>query len=319
MIATVDLRSGDAAARLDDAIRRDGFVQLVGHGLDEAVGDALWAGMDELFALPREVKAHYVVDDPTANRGWRERGSEALSYSLGEASPPDLFESFNVGHDDRVAADTADLMAPTPWPGEAPSFTAAIRAYLAEMVRLSAHLDEVLGGLIGVDDLAARSGRGPDTMACIRYEREASDGEVLPGQQRMGAHSDYTTFTILRADPVPGLEILGNDGSWVPVIPEPGALLLNVGDVLAMWTNDTWPSTLHRVPPPPGNGAALRRSVAYFHYPDLDVEVAPLAAYAPNGSDYAPTTVRDHLAARLLGPKQHRPSTSTGTLAGRRI
>jgi isopenicillin N synthase-like dioxygenase len=316
-IDTVDLSDQDAPAALDRALRKDGFVQLVGHGLPANVANGLWTAMEEFFALPFETKSEYVVDDAAANRGYRQRGSEALSYSLGEASPPDLFESFNSGHDARAGAHR--LIQATPWPTEASGFTAATRRYLDAMAELAARLDQMIGAIIGVDDLADRSTAGPDTMACIRYERLDDEVAPAPGQKRMGAHSDYTTFTILRADPVPGLEILGSDG-WKPIVPDVDSLLLNVGDLLAMWTDDAWPSTVHRVPlHGDGTDPVLRRSVAYFHYPDLDVAVEPLPAFRRPDSTYRSVTVAEHLGARLIGPKRHAPSTGTSTLSDRTI
>jgi isopenicillin N synthase-like dioxygenase len=321
-IDTVDLNSADTPERLDAALRKDGFVQLVGHGLPDEVADELWSGMDEFFALPTDVKTGYVVDDAAANRGYRQRGSEALSYSMGEESPPDLFESFNSGHDARAGTDR--LIQQTPWPAEAPNFVAATNRYLSEMAALSVRLDAIFGEIIGLPDLAERSTAGPDTMACIRYERRSDETTPQPGQKRMGAHSDYTTFTILRADPVPGLEILtsGTEPAerWKSVIPDPGALLLNVGDLLAIWTDDAWPSTVHRVPLR-GDGAdpVLRRSVAYFHYPDLDISVEPLDAFRRAQTRYSPVTVAEHLAARLIGPKRHAPSAGTNTVGDRRL
>ena len=273
--------------------------------------------MEEFFALPFATKAKYVVDDAAANRGYRQRGSEALSYSLGAASPPDLFESFNSGHDDRAGRHR--LIQATPWPTEAPTFAQATRRYLDAMADLARRLDQMIGDIIGIDDLAGRSTAGPDTMACIRYERLDDEAAPAPGQKRMGAHSDYTTFTILRADPVPGLEILGSDG-WKPIVPDVDALLLNVGDLLAMWTDDVWPSTVHRVPlHGDGTDPVLRRSVAYFHYPDLDVAIEPLPVFRRPDSTYRSVTVADHLGARLIGPKRHAPSAGTSTLSDRTI
>ncbi len=67
----------------------------------------------------------------------------------------------------------------------------------------------------------------------------------------MGAHTDYGIVTVLWADPdIRGLQILDEEGAWHDVIPSPGALLVNLGDLLARWTNDRWISTLHRVLPP---------------------------------------------------------------------
>jgi isopenicillin N synthase-like dioxygenase len=77
---------------------------------------------------------------------------------------------------------------------------------------------------------------------------EASDGELTG----MGEHTDYGIVTVLWADRVPGLQVLGADRVWHDVLPEPGALLVNVGDLTARWTNERWLSTLHRVKPPGG-------------------------------------------------------------------
>ena len=313
MLPVVDLGSGDAAEQLASGLRSLGFVQLVNHGADPSTGTGLRAACDRFFALEAETKRQFTHPAPEANRGFRAKGSEALSYSLGEPSPPDLFESFNAADDGRVG--DHPLMAQTPWPDEvADGFSTAAHGWLSEMAGLSRRLDALIGETLGTD-LAECSDRGPDTMACIDY-RPGPDGTetALPDQQRMGAHSDYTTFTILDADPVPGLQIVTDTG-WVDVIPDPDALLLNVGDLLAMLTSDTWPSTLHRVVPMQAGAAPVRRSVAYFHYPNLDVEIAPLPAFGE--ARYAPVTVADHLLGKLTAPKTHEPATGASTAAGR--
>ncbi|MEZ5342529.1 MAG: 2OG-Fe(II) oxygenase family protein [Acidimicrobiales bacterium] len=192
-------------------------------------------------------------------------------------------------------------------------------SYLDEMVALSQRLDEAFAELLGLPNLAARSRNGPDAMACLRYQRGDDERSAAPNQQRMGAHSDYTSFTILNTDAVAGLQILSG-GAWLGVEPVEGAPLLNVGDLFAMWTNDVWPSTLHRVPlRGDGSDAALRRSVAYFHYTDLDVAVAPLDDRTVGPPRYEPVTVRDHLAAKLVGPKIGRKSQGAITLGDRTL
>ncbi|MCL4135244.1 UNVERIFIED_CONTAM: hypothetical protein GTU68_056212 [Idotea baltica] len=134
----------------------------------------------------------------------------------------------------------------------------------------------------------------------------------------MGAHTDYTTYTLLYADPVPGLQIIGPSGDWIDVIPQPGSLLMNVGDLLAMWTNDRWPSTLHRVIPMAQGGAARRRSVAWFHYPDLDTTVAPLSGFiGDDGAHYPAVRVDDHVRGKLGSPKTLSDPTSASTVQNR--
>jgi len=319
-VPVIDLSHDDAASALVDAFATVGFAELAGHGVSESAHASLRDQCDQFFALPVEDKLRYVHPAPEANRGFRAKGSEALSYSLGEASPPDLFESFNCASSRRASDDP--LMQPTPWPDDTvPRFEAAAHVWLAEMEQLASRLDTMLRDALGFD-LAAISQAGPDTMACIDYRPgPGGDEPTVKGQQRMGAHSDYTTFTILAADPVPGLEIVGPSGSWMPVIAAPGNLLVNVGDVLAMLTNDQWPSTLHRVVPMAAGAAPRRRSIAYFHYPDLDVLVEPQPRFIITGeqSHYLPATVADHLLGKLTAPKTRDPATSASTVAGRTL
>ena len=103
------------------------------------------------------------------------------------------------------------------------------------------------------------------------------------------------------------------------MIPAAGNLLMNVGDLLAIWTNDAWPSTLHRVVPMALGAAERRRSVAWFHYPDPDVVVTPLPAFVGDGaSRYGATRVDDHVQGNSA-PEDRRGSTSASTIADRPV
>jgi isopenicillin N synthase-like dioxygenase len=75
----------------------------------------------------------------------------------------------------------------------------------------------------------------------------------------------------------------------------PGAYIVNIGDLMARWTNDTWVSTLHRVVNPPADaGAAARRlSLVFFHNPNFDARIESLVAGQP--AKYPPTTSGEHL------------------------
>ena len=99
-------------------------------------------------------------------------------------------------------------------------------------------------------------------MRTIRYERRADEADLLPGQQRMGAHTDYGIVTVLYAEPVAGLQIVAPDGEWIDVIPDDDAMVINLGDLTAQWTNDLWRSTVHRVVPPPASLAGRRCGAA---------------------------------------------------------
>jgi isopenicillin N synthase-like dioxygenase len=112
---------------------------------------------------------------------------------------------------------------------------------------------------------------------------------------------------VLWADAVPGLEILRPDGTWHPVLPAPGALLINLGDLLARWSNDRWLSTMHRVVPPRDAQGRLtrRRSAAYFHDGNAAAVISTLepCLCADGSSSYGSVTVGEHLAQKLGGSR----------------
>lgn len=319
-VDTVDLASRTAAADFERAIRATGFVQLVGHDLDSVRRQSCYDAIGSFFELDPEVKSHYIHPDSAANRGYRAKGSEALAYSLGKESPPDLFESFNAAPE---PTEPTLLQQATPWPdGEIAGFSDAVLAHYAELAALANRIDTMIDGLLGIDWLADRSGAGTDMLASIKYS-PGPDGteQTVEGQQRMGAHTDYSAFTILDADPLPGLQLVSPDNEWVDVIPDEEAVLLNIGDMLAVMTNNEWPSTLHRVVPMSKGAAPFRRSAAFFHYPNLDVEVATLDSFVTDDrpASYEPLVVGEHLMDKLLAPKDKVRSTGTNTTAGREI
>jgi isopenicillin N synthase-like dioxygenase len=135
----------------------------------------------------------------------------------------------------------------------------------------------------------------------------------------MGDHTDYGIFTILLADAVPGLQIVGPDGAWHDVTPHDGNIVVNLGDALAIWTNDRWRSTLHRVVPPEHDGPALRRSFAFFHDGNVDtvIECLPSCTGPDRPARYAPTTIRQHLLDKVLSARTQTLATATQTTGGR--
>ena len=89
-------------------------------------------------------------------------------------------------------------------------------------------------------------------------------------------------------------------------MPDPGALLVNLGDLTARWTNERWLSTLHRVKPPVVDGRIeRRRSAAFFHDGDLDalIETIPTCLAPGEAPAYPPITVGEHLTAKLAGSR----------------
>lgn len=320
---TADDRAAVARA-IDAAAREFGFFKIVGHRLPQPSIDAMIAASSEFFALPTEIKQQYTPSDPAVNRGYAARGTEALSYSIGIDTPPDLFEAFNIGEDvvdytdPFYAAHQHGVFAPNIWPDTPADFRSALVEYFRSARRLALTLTEMFAVALGLPDgwFSPYVDRSTTTMRTIRYERRSDEDDPLPGQQRMGAHTDYGIVTVLYAEAVAGLQIVGPDGEWIDVLPADDALVINLGDLTAQWTNDQWRSTVHRVVPPRrGSGSAVRRSAAFFLDGNWDavVECLPTCCSASNPPKYPPVTAGDHLIAKLMGPRLLRPSDAVDT------
>ncbi len=312
-------RTGDPAERaaiaieVDRACREIGFFQVSGHAIDSATIDAALAAMDSFFALDRPAKDACLPPGPEINRGYAPSGSEGLSYTLGLDTPPDLLEAFIVGpdhpdlDDPAVAGERDGVFAPNLWPTGLAGFREPIAAYFDAASALAHDLAEIAAVALGLDPsyFDPFLTHSTETMRLNFYERAAGAPAPLPDQSRLGAHTDYGVLTVLYADPVPGLELLDRDGRWHGVVPAPGAFIVNLGDLLAQWTNDRWRSSLHRVVPPPATsaGPARRRSLAFFldgnH--DARIECLPTCTSADRPARYAPILAGEHLAAKVLG------------------
>ena len=196
--------------------------------------------------------------------------TESLARSRGVDAPPDIKESFNGGPV-RAPAGLADpealgfCFAPTIWPEAPDGFRAAWRAYYAAMENLAARIMRALAVALNLpEDFFAPFLSAPvSALRALNYPALAAPPK--PGQIRAGAHTDYGSLTILLPQAGSrGLEILAPDGDWIEVLPHPGAFIVNIGDLMARWTNDRWTSTLHRVVIPAGGGGNAASPSPFF-------------------------------------------------------
>ncbi|MDZ7928732.1 2-oxoglutarate and iron-dependent oxygenase domain-containing protein [Rhodococcus sp. NPDC076796] len=286
------------AADIDYACSTVGFMQILGHGVPEDTVAALASAMDSFFGLDSAAKRAYICP-PERNRGYTAPKSESLSLSLGVESASgmnDWFEAFNVGTGE-----------PNIWPHSA-GFQRAVEEYFTEAARVARTLTTVFADALDVSPnvFSDITDRSLDTLRMNNYALEP--GLCVPDTELTGMseHTDYGLVTVLWADRVPGLQVLGTDRRWHDVQPVEGALLVNLGDLTARLTNDRWMSTLHRVRPPITDGTIQRRrSAAFFHDGNLDAVIAPLPSCIEPGdvARYEPVTVAEHIHAKLAGSR----------------
>ena len=212
-----------------------GFFVVVDHGLDDEL-DAAFAAARRFFALPSEAKERsaMVGNDGYAGIGSRRSGGKEM-LDIGLAS----FER---------------------WP-DLEGFRAAIERYQAAALEVAHGLLRTVALGLDLDDgfFAQRMRRPQCFLRLLRYPPTPA------GVVTTGGHTDYGAITLLATDGRPGLEVRRRDGTWLPVEAPAGSLVVNLGDLLARWTNDRYVSTPHRVV---SAGGAERLSIPFFVNPD---------------------------------------------------
>ncbi|MFD6676691.1 isopenicillin N synthase family dioxygenase [Rhodococcus zopfii] len=319
-----DSERARVARQVDDACRRVGFIQIVGHGIPGEVVGGLTGAMDDFFGLPLDDKKSYRVEG--ANRGYSPPKSESLSLSLGVESATrmnDFFEAFNVGVEARSFPEL-DLSESdygiNLWPG-VEGFEPRVRRYFGEASRVARTLTRIFADALGQnpDFFDTLTDHSIDVLRMNNYALPEGTVTLDGDLTGMGEHTDFGIVTVLWADIVAGLQVLGGDGVWHDVAPREGALLVNLGDLTARLTNDRWRSTLHRVKPPIVDGTiARRRSAAFFHDGNVDAVVATLPGFVDAGEDaYEPIIIRDHIKAKLAGSRHGKANTAAVREAAR--
>lgn len=299
------------AAEFDHAARRWGFLIVAGHGVNPALMRDMKAETYAFFDLTTEEKLRVDARARPGGRGYYRLESKSHARTRGDAAAPgDLRETYFAGAEpiaDDPATHTPEAarhFAANAWPDIPARMQTLWQDYDAACRDASAEMLRVCARALGLDEawFDDKLTRPISTLTAQHYP--AQSAPPAPGQVRSGAHTDFGTLTLLMTEDRPGgLQVLGRDNEWHDIRPVPGAYIVNLGDMMARWTNDRWRSALHRVvnPPPESGSAARRLSIVYFQTPNHDATIAcvPTCQGADEPARYAPILAGDHLAEKL--------------------
>lgn len=317
-VAVIDLsyaRMGGAEARrrtaraIDGACSTLGFLAITGHGVEQALIDDVVESARRFFHLERDEKDRVAPPGPHDFRGYLGRDTTSLAATLGDETPPDLCESFNIsGFDDPVVRARATvegyeaIFRENLWPERPPELRGAFEAYYAALEELCRSLLPLVALALDLPEDWFGDKFADHTSLLLANWYPPVSGELPAGQLRRGAHTDYGAFTVIAVEQIPGLQI-SVEGVWhdVPLIP--GAFVVNLGDLMARWTNDRWVSTLHRVVVPDGPDAARDRvSVPFFFQPAFGalIETIPTTVTADRPQHYEPVVAGEWITAKSM-------------------
>lgn len=282
------------AHALGASFERHGFAVIADPGLDVGLAQAMLANAQVLFALPDAAKLRYRIDGGAGQRGYTPFAVETAK----DAASPDLKEFWHVGRQtDRPLGHLLDNV----WPAEVPSFREHALALFAAFESLGGRVLHAIDSHLGLagDLLESATRDGNSVLRLLRYPPADFTGPSL----RAGPHEDINAITLLLGAEEAGLEILDRDGTWLAINPPAGAVVVNIGDMLARLTNDVLPSTTHRVvnPTPERRGVARYSMPFFLHFrSDFLIETLPQCVTAEHPNRYpVPITAGDFLEQRL--------------------
>jgi isopenicillin N synthase-like dioxygenase len=323
----IDLRDPSAPELIDAACRTVGFFQVVGHGIPTALFDLVFDVADQFFQQPLPAKLAWASGEAEIERGYSAKGTEGLSYSLGLEQPPDLFEALTFGPDDVPQDDPGyfthlhNQFAPNIWPAGHDELRTVMLTYYDEAEQLTRKIMSLMAIALGLDSeyFTPFTDKSLDVVRINYFEGHPGD-TALPNQFGIGPHTDYGMITLLLADQEPALQVYTEE-EWRYVVPVPGAILVNVADLLTRWTNDRWRSTLHRVIPVLSGDSSIRRrrSVPFFRSGNFDAVISclPTCTDAENPPLYPPLQGGTHVDAKTLASRLLETTDAASTLGDR--
>jgi isopenicillin N synthase-like dioxygenase len=228
-------------------------------------------------------------------RGYEPAGVQALDPD----TPPDLKEGFSIGIE--RGPDHPLVVAKVPrhgsnlWPNNADAFRNTTETYFAAVLDLGAHLMRLVAESLELpaaffDEHFVEPNA---TLRMLHYPPHPAGAAA--NQLGCGSHTDWGAITLLAQDDCGGLEVQTPDGQWVRAEPIKNTFVVNIGDLLARWTNDLYKSTPHRVL---NNVSGRDRySLAAFYDPAYRAEIKCLPSCLRDGASplYEPCTAGEHI------------------------
>ncbi|MFM8970269.1 MAG: isopenicillin N synthase family dioxygenase [Actinomycetota bacterium] len=291
LVPTIDATSPSRTDlhALDTACRDHGFFLLANHGLDDVLANA-WRETERFFDAPRSVRTA-IMRDRDNPLGYFDR-----ELTKRKRDHKEVF--------DFVDPTFAPVDARNRWPNDLPGFRATMTELYDSLSALTDRTLEIVLDALGLTDESRNvitcSRRG--SMLRLNHypvgdpvPEQERDGLADLGPTALGYHTDPGIITLLIQDDTGGLQTQSHAHGWIDVPPQPGTIVVNLGDCMQAYTNDRYRAAVHRVVP---ITKRRRFSIPYFSNPPREATVAPIAALCDGGVRYRSFAWREFMDAR---------------------
>ncbi|TRZ83513.1 MAG: isopenicillin N synthase family oxygenase [Actinobacteria bacterium] len=274
----------NSAKLLYEALHEVGFAIIVGHQVSAKTIAAMRKAVATVFETPRKVLMQDMVVKGNY-RGFVPLGFFTPNSGKGNADQYEAWKLHNETDSGAEVCKECNLYGPNKWPDIPQDIKTPVLNYWHELTRVSEYLIIALCKILQIDEKFVLSCMtNPLTnMTLLNYPPTPQRSDTW-GQH---PHKDFNLLTLLAHDPVGGLEVRTLDEQWINAECSTDAMVLNVGDMLELWSGGRLISTPHRVTNRSGKS---RQSFPYFSKPRWDVVIEPLLSPVPE-FDRAPLHV----------------------------
>jgi isopenicillin N synthase-like dioxygenase len=270
---------------LESALTEMGFVMVQGHGIPSELVRDVRRVVEGYFSRPAEEKMLDCIT-PDNYRGYIPLGF--FSPNTG-GNTPDQYEGYKLHHEtsqEHPIRQQCDLYGPNKWPAVPAEMSEVITEFWRACDIAGRHLLKLISRIMGINETIFLSlFDDPLTnMTLLHYPSQPSDRPKVG----IHPHKDTDALTLLFPDQVGGLWLQPRgQKDWMEVIAPPDAMVVNIGDLLELWSGGYFVSTPHKVVNASGKE---RYSFPFFMVPRHDVVVEPLVERQP-GFNRSPVSV----------------------------
>jgi isopenicillin N synthase-like dioxygenase len=298
-VPTIDINQlandPEVISRVGTACADWGFFQVINHGIDPALRARFLHACQAFFHAPEELKRDVLrsADNPM---GFFD---EELTKNQ-----QDWKQIFDYGADWRDP--TADYLSR--WPATMPDFEGILLAWFEACEGLSLRLLTAMATALNVDPEILLTSFSPHHTSFARLNyyplcgnpmcddpmRDDPQTDSNAGHLGIHPHTDSGALTVLLQDDVAALQVC-RQGQWHTIEPAVDGLIINIGDMLQVWSNDHFTAPEHRVL---ASSQRERFSAPFFFNPANNTDCVPLTGTTPL---YQPVNWGQFRQARAAG------------------
>lgn len=284
------------ANHIQQAMQQSGFFYISGFTLGTAVVENIQAVQQAFFRLPLEDKNLSAIN--TDNRGYLASGMAKMHGAKQHDQKEVFFWGAELEPEHPLRQQQVPLCGPNNWPEHPEGFKEAVLAYSERIRTIGNALLRAIAHSLKLKDNFFEQHYNDSLLRgqLLRYP-ETKGGEESFG---VAPHTDFGCITLL-LQTTAGLEVKTRIGEWIAAPPIDGTLVVNIGDLLARWSDNRLPTNVHRVR---NTSASERFSIAMFHDPNPTALIRP-ADMNSDSCGYEPVQAADYILGRNSGAFSH--------------